>query len=110
MTDILKTKDGKVIRANPSAGTVTITPAGSPYFVGECIHTIWADATDGPVEIHLPPPNGSGRRIRVMKVDETTNRVEVKGKRVNGQASVILSNSYEWGLFHDAGDDWFAFQ
>lgn len=108
MTDTIYTQDGKVIRKATGKGVIRISTADSPYYIPEEIHTVWVNATEGPVTVYLPPVGQGGRQVRLMKIDPSANMVTIEG-RINAEPNFLLRDQFGWVICHDAETEWFAF-
>ena len=84
---------------------VSIDDTDSPYSILASDYTIRADATSGVVTANLPAATGSGRIIRIKKIDNSANAVTLAaagGETVDGAASASLTDQYSTLSVQDA--------
>ena len=74
---------------------------------------ICVDATSGALALKLPAATGSGRFLRIKKVDASANAVTVTPNgtdKVEGASTVALSSQYAFcTLFDDSKGVWLKF-
>jgi hypothetical protein len=80
-----------------SLKVVSIDDSDSPYSILASDYTIRADATSGAVTVNLPAATGSGRIIRIKKLDASANVVTLAAaaaETIDGAASASLTAQY----------------
>ena len=92
----------------PGGWTVTKVTANYTASDGEIV---LVDASGGAVTVTLPTPS-SGARVRVKKIDASTNTVTVSPsgtETIDGASSHSISQQYETYEYVSDGTDWYVF-
>lgn len=75
---------------------------------GDNVDSIQANATTAAVTVYLPRSPTGIRRRRVIKTDASANTVTVNGNAflINGGATVVLANQYDYVEVEPTGTGW----
>jgi len=107
---IVRTDETGLTFGDAPGGGWTLKEVTSDYTASsnECV---LANAEAGPITITLPTPS-NGARVRVKKIDSSTNTVTVSPsgtEKIDGGSSHTISQQYEAYEYVSNGTDWYVF-
>jgi hypothetical protein len=92
-----RSSDVSPVFSGISLKVLSIDDTDSPYTVVAGDYTIRADATSGSITINLPAATGSGRILRIKRLDGSANTISVAaagGETIDGAATSGLTDQY----------------